>query len=63
MLTIPDTENYPGRCMAPDSPIGGHEAMETWSHGAMEGHRMPSGAMHDPDYFSLSRLVHFLNKS
>ena len=38
--------------MAPDSPIGGHEAIEPWDHPrAMEGRRMP------PHYFSVSGIV------
>ena len=35
--------------MAPDSPIGGHEAMKQWDHPrGVEGHRMLSGIMHGP---------------
>ena len=44
--------------MAPDSPIGGHEAMEPLDHPkAMEGRRMPSMAMHGSHYFSVSGIV------
>ena len=32
LYTIPDSEIQPEPCMAPDSPIEDHEALEQWDH-------------------------------
>ena len=61
MWTIHGPNGHQKPSIAPNSPIGGHEAMEPWDHPrAMEAvgcHRWSSGTMHGPHYFTVSGII------